>query len=448
MPRFPLVPLAVVAGFTHLAFGCSSDASLAAPVPDAGFDAVSDVSEAQAVPTEGGDPDPEPPAGLPGGWEIERTYSKHCGLYVPSSEATLPAPIRWEACPSSVTPAGSNCRLMAIDGEPAKTSTPAGAEGAWVRDDGSVVLAAYRSAKPDWYYSFVADADGPVHSALLETDSHRCLVSNANVFASRYTLQVYEYGSATLGGFIAGDVSPSTFRPRIAVHTPPPSSQTPYAGPFAILDLTEGYKFQEYSWETGAPLGTMWSAAQDNGLQQGVPVFAKTGVFWPSSDLHYQKVKVYSPAVGVRDFLVPSAVDRGIGELGTDSKDLVWIEAQGHTGDSAFYDMLTIRTAPFTTDPDAVSARRVRSEEGPGFGASHFIVGCGFAARSTGAHIRLVRLSDGQSWKLANAFTTPWAWTEPLAVTCDELFAMVSVAGVSRLARVRLDSLGPGIVAD
>lgn len=77
-----------------------------------------------------------------------------------------------------------------------------------------------------------------------------------------------------------------------------------------------------------------------------------------------------------------------------------------------------------------------------------FQVGCGYAARSNGEHIRVVRLSDGQSWLLSNALTDPWGWSEPLALTCTELFATVRNSGVTRLARVRLDSLGPGIAPD
>ena len=71
-----------------------------------------------------------------------------------------------------------------------------------------------------------------------------------------------------------------------------------------------------------------------------------------------------------------------------------------------------------------------------------------YAARDNGYHIRVVRLSDGHSWKLATELTSPWGWNYPIAVTFTELFAMVNVAGVNRLARVRLDSLGPGIAPD
>jgi hypothetical protein len=134
----------------------------------------------------------------------------------------------------------------------------------------------------------------------------------------------------------------------------------------------------------------------------------------------------------------------GYGDLGTDGKDLVWIEASGRTTDTGPFDTYTIMTAPYTTEPGSVVSRRLRTEQGPDFDVVYFQVGCGYAARSNGEHIRVVRLSDGQSWVLTNALTDPWGWTEPLAVTCTELFATVRNSGVTRLARVRLDSLGPG----
>lgn len=229
----------------------------------------------------------------------------------------------------------------------------------------------------------------------------------------------------------------------------PASAHTPYASPFAILDLTAGFTFDQYSWADGARLPSLWSAAQDNGLQQGIPVFANGAAFWPSSNLRYHEVKVYTPTQGVRDLLSAGMVTtRGFGDLGTDGKDMVWIDAQGRTTDTGPFDTYTITTAPFTTNPAQLVPRRLRTEGGPSFDVTHFYVGGGYAARSNGLHIRVVRLVDGQSWTLDNDIAAPWGWNYPIAITSTELFAMVNVAGVARLARVRLDSLGPGIAPD
>jgi len=438
-------------GSGRIAVGCSSDDGSAPPATvDASADVLVDVTPGDAVVLpDATDPDPVPPPGLPTGWEIERTYSKHCGVYVPTTKDRLPPALRWEACPPTASPPGSDCRLMANDEVPGNKNAPAGAESARVKMDGSVVLGAYRSVQPDWEYEMIVDADGAVHTAYLLTDPHHCLFAKPTIQGDRYAMRVYEFASSYGGGFIASEWGSGPLAPRLAVHLPATSAHSVYAGPFAILDLTAGFTFDQYAWADGARLPSLWSAAQDNGLQQGIPVSTEGAIFWPSDNLSYQKTKVYTPSSGVRDFLSAGMVTtRGYDDLGSDGKDLVWLDAQGRTTDTGPYDTLTITTAPFTTEPSQLVPRRLRTEQGPGFGASHFQVGCGYAARSNGQHIRVVRLSDGQSWILSNALTDPWGWSEPLALTCTELFATVLDSGVTRLARVRLDSLGPGIAPD
>jgi hypothetical protein len=160
-------------------------------------------------------------------------------------------------------------------------------------------------------------------------------------------------------------------------------------------------------------------------------------------------VHVYTAAGGVQDLLSPGS-DPAVGfdDLGTDGTDMVWMKASGHTDASLPFDKYEIITSPATTDPALIAPRRLRSEEGPAFGSTPFVVGCGYAARTNGYHLRIVRLADGQSWNLDGAATDAWSWARPLAVTCDELFATVKDGKTLRLARVRLDSLGPPIPAD
>ena len=88
------------------------------------------------------------------------------------------------------------------------------------------------------------------------------------------------------------------------------------------------------------------------------------------------------------------------------------------------------------------------------------VVGCGYAARSTTLEpspgeftttTYVVRLSDGVAWALPDGPNTSFGWRRPLAITCDEIFALVDSAPNGRMtsffnvARLRLDALGPGI---
>jgi hypothetical protein len=76
-------------------------------------------------------------------------------------------------------------------------------------------------------------------------------------------------------------------------------------------------------------------------------------------------VKIYTPALVVRDFLSAGMVTtRGYGDLGTDGTDLVWIEAGVETTETVPFDSYTIMTSPITTDPAQVVPRRLRTEQG------------------------------------------------------------------------------------
>jgi hypothetical protein len=329
----------------------------------------------------------------------------------------------------------------------APTANAGYADGASI-GAGGVILGVTRSIGNGFVIRAFVEADGAVRSAILQTRTNYCGLAFASIFQDRYSLRLYEARTSEGGGAIASELG--TLRPRLALHLDATRAHSMYAGPFALLDLSGG-TFHRFSWTDGAALAPLWSSAQDDGLQQGVPVFAGDAMFWPASNSLYHKVKVYTPATAVRDFLTVGLVfDRGFGDLGTDGTDLVWIDAQGRASQSSSspFTTLTIMTAPFTTEPSAVVPRRLRTEEGPSFDVRNFVVGCGFAARANGYHVRIVRLSDGRSWVLANAPGAPVAWELPLALTCTELFASVRSGGATRTARVRLDSIGPGIPPD
>jgi hypothetical protein len=139
-------------------------------------------------------------------------------------------------------------------------------------------------------------------------------------------------------------------------------------------------------------------------------------------------------------------------DIGTDGTDMVWIESSGaRDGGLADWPVIDIMTAKYTTDAATVASqkRRVRSELGS-TGASPFIVGCGYAARAAssrqlGTGIRLVRLADGRSWWFGGTLIDA---TEPIAITCSELFMNANDRSNTDVVRIRIDSLGPGDAPD
>ncbi len=440
-----------VAGLV-LAYGCSSDSGTTAPATDAGdstYDA--DQSNAHWIDGNSADYDPTPPPGLPDGWDLERTYDKHCGIYVPHDSTRLPPPVAWEACPATAQPAGIQCNWMKVDWDSSSTSQPGGADTASVTASGNVLLNAYRNVKPNWSYTLIAEADGPVRNAVLNTNPTACIAARPRSTDGRYTMTITEHAYDLGGGLFAG--STEQLLPTYSLHLSQSNVHSAYAAPFAVLDFTRDFAFDQYSWTSGAPLGTLWSASMDKGAQQAVPVFASSSMVWGADYSGVFKIHAYSVGGTVVDLLSAGAdANHGYDDPGTDGKDLVWIYAQAANRvnyDDPF-DTYTIMTSPFATDPTKLAPRRLRTEQGPVFGDEQFVVGCGYAARTNMQHVRVVRLADGVSWTLDNPSSPDvWGWTRPLAMTCDELFAIAYAPGVGqRVVRVRLDSLGTGLPPD
>ncbi|MGH7286293.1 MAG: hypothetical protein ACRELY_32650, partial [Polyangiaceae bacterium] len=167
--------------------------------------------------------------------------------------------------------------------------------------------------------------------------------------------------------------------------------------------------------------------------------------------------KAYPAAGSVEDFIAYGAsgdFSHAAGDFATDGTDMMWTEGTGGV-DGGLYSTVSLYTAPYTSDPATAisSKRRLRSEIPNGLCVSKSVVGCGYAVRyAGGTGLRVVRLSDGVSWLLtANGDANAWNWEEPVALTCTELFASVNIPDPKPhlgLARVRLDSLGPGIPPD
>jgi hypothetical protein len=331
---------------------------------------------------------------------------------------------------------------MAIDSDPADKFFPGGAEGGWLLPDGRVMLGVYRSVKGPvlkWRYTLITEPDAAPVSGLLQTDMSYCSVGFTKGAGNRYVQQIFEHDSEAGGGMRAGEIDSPTAR--IQVHFGDAVSHAPFAGPFTLIDLSNGFTFSTYSWDDGHRMADLWSPAQDDNLQQEDIEFAPNAMFWTASSSAYKRVHVYTPDGGVKNLLSAGLdISHAYADLGTDGHDLVWMEGKGRASASDPFTTYDIVTAPFTTDPAQVAPRRLRSEQGPALGASPFVVGCGFAARDSGSFWRVVRLADGTSWTLTKA--NGWGWGSVHALSCAEIFVTVVIENVFRLARVRLDSLG------
>lgn len=409
------------------ALSCTSDAPVATPSNDAAAEATDAGAD---MPARDSDYDPPRPAGIPDGWERFDGYSKFCQHYLPTSLQALPPPVRWEPC-SVDAGAGVSCRQMAE--EPGQKNT------VWSHvsrlSTGEVVMTVDRQ-DGDFYYRLIAEADGPTRFALLEANYDRCQIDRPRLWRDRFVMGIIE--RSELGGMIIGDVG--SIRPRVATRYADNVAHDMYATSFGVVSLSDGHSFRSYRWADGAFDAELVAA---DGYQNGDPRPFEEGFTWTSSDGFDTKVRMYIPSAGARDLIKSGQLAVGDGDLGTDGKDFVWVRASGRTNVGPTFASLEIFTAPFTTDPASLVPRRLRSEEGIAFGIREFTVGCGYAARSTGTHVRIVKIGTGESWKLPSVA----GWSEPLFITCDEIF-MRAYFGFGSVARVRLDSLGPAIPPD
>jgi hypothetical protein len=191
--------------------------------------------------------------------------------------------------------------------------------------------------------------------------------------------------------------------------------------------------------------------AEDDNLQQSVLASSTSAMFWMASRLYRRKITVYTPELGVGLLLDPGKVSSpGFGSIGTDGTDLVWLKGEGHTADPDKFDTVSIMTAPLKTKSEELAPRRLRSESGGRIYDPRVItVGCGHAVGGNyDGHLRVVRLSDGVSWLLDATPAASWHWMWQIGITCTHVYGNVNIDGTTRLARVRIDSLGPGITPD
>ncbi len=105
-------------------------------------------------------------------------------------------------------------------------------------------------------------------------------------------------------------------------------------------------------------------------------------------------------------------------------------------------------TAPFTIDPAALKPKRLRSDPSVSMGSQGFQVACGRAAHGGGNQpVVVVNLADGLSWLLPPALGSD-VYFYTIGLTCDHVYLSGQFGGRTNIARIRLDSLGPGLPPD
>lgn len=405
---------------------------------------------------------------MPAGWEPYTDFSCAQPFYVPSGPEHFPEPIEWVPCPPS-SGLAAGCRMMKI-GWKGSGSLIGNAFDVDASGRASLLFARVFDGPGNGHaYNLVAEADGPVRTAILSprVATAGFLLLNHDLNENRFVLQALggegkrmdafdSERKAVLLGTVGEprpklfrfDKSPLTFSYRISSKLL--ARGEGWAGRITLLPLD------------GAPPSELWSSASDpEGLHPDMPTLIGDRAVFGVGSLMQQGIMAHDPSSGTHPLVRwYGDLKQGAYNVGTDGKDMVWTHGEDHPPGEGTYPTRSIMTSPFTTDPKQLKPKRLRSDPTQAFDVN-FAVGCGYAAHdiATSVGLLVVRLADGVSWTLPNdqdssTDGTTWIWQYVFGVTCDEVFGTVgtklsaSEPTVYTLVRMRLDALGPGITPD
>ncbi|MBI4704836.1 MAG: hypothetical protein HY744_27345, partial [Deltaproteobacteria bacterium] len=254
---------------------------------------------------------------------------------------------------------------------------------------------------------------------------------------------------STHGGAIAGAVD--DLYPKVLAHYTDDDLYSWRQSANWVVRIGPAFELLASPWSMAYDIFITSPAVDPEGLHPGQMLLSGDVFFWATSTLISGGINVWTPEGGARPFI--RWIDdytREAGDLGTDGVDMVWSYGEGKTEPSEEpWPIRSIMTAKFTTDPEKVkaTARRLRSQPSQCIGCSGFVVGCGYAAHEGCCNNSyVVRLSDGVAWQIPGKYPDPMLQT-PIGLTCEEVFVLAEI-GRTTIARIRLDSLGPGMPPD
>jgi hypothetical protein len=450
-PDVPPVPVGGASGSAHDAAagkggasgGLHADAGGTSGMPEAGTDADGATDGDTCPPV-------APPANVPAGWVETKPHACDCRIYVPGSLDQMPPPIEWEPCPGESLQ-DVDCRIMKTTsaGQSVLYAPPLFAPG---QNGGSPLLMFDRlkvGGDPNFYLFLIAEMDGPVRVAFLRAGPSvdSCALNIQGVAEGKYAYNIVRDGPSGRG-MLAGGID--SLHPSIVQKIPDGDPANFDVSSQWLLRKTIG-PYTVSSWD-GTSNEVVYDPGKDpDGLAAHNSQLVGGDVFFNVSVAGMSGTMAWSKTTGLRPLLRwYGDPNKATDDFGTDGKDMVWTYGEGILPGLGQYSKLSIMTAPYTLDPAVAQAtsRRLRSDPMT-FGVLPYRVGCGYAARlvgddQDGASLLVVRLSDGVSWKLKGKDPMNYP-TDAIGLTCDEVFF---ADPASRVGRVRIDSLGPGILPD
>jgi hypothetical protein len=365
-------------------------------------------------------------------------------MYVPTKDSELPAPFEWEACDSQVAAPPAGCRqLKARAGD-----VPGTGYDAALDSNGKVIIIQTSGIGTPMtaHTERIGEADGPMHSALMSTFDSFGYVTGAallqSLFPPYWIAEVISLLTKATVGYVGGRID--TVAPTVAGNYGLMSNSHGFiVGPHGILHMPNNFLLELLDFDTGVHIEDITTGAQDEGLGQSFPWFFGDSLGWGASSGRVSVVRRWDfGAPGPKNFIdYRPDPDHAAGNLGSDGKDMVWLEGHGPNVSNAFWTTADMWTSPYAATKADLKPRRLRSDIPNTVGLTPARVGCGMAGIDNGLGARITRLSDGYSTFLKVDSTVNWAWSEVLVVTCNEIILRGSYKGIGRLLRIPVASL-------
>ncbi len=406
---------------------------------------------------------PEPiPQGVPPGWIEYTDWSCKCRFYVPGSKAAMPSPIKWDKCPAS--PSGIDCQAMVIDWTADKLAV--GLDAMTTRNGGTPILGfqkrAFDNSRP-YLLKVIAEADGPVRAAMLKMWVKSQAESDPGCVLIQQALQDDKFIFSVLGddaegswaksgrkGAIGGSID--ELHPHVLADYYDAYEDSWACSSSRVFRLTGPFVLKAYNWDMTGESFISSPAKDPEGLTASQLLASGDSFFWTTQQVYVAGINSWNAIDGARPFIrYIGDATRGAGNLGTDGASLVWSYGEGKKPTDENYEHPTrsIMSAPFTTDPAKLAPKRLRSDPSVAIGGQPFRVACGRAAHGGKTQpVVVVRLSDGVSWLFAPDAVPGFYADAVLGITCDHVYLFGEFGGRWNIARIRLDSLGPGLAPD
>lgn len=389
---------------------------------------------------------------VPQNWVPWTGWGCYCPLWIPPNEFFAPPPIVWEPCP--LPEPGLDCRQM-------KVTPPMliGVHRFGYTPEGKPLLVFNQVVQgdgisPQWN-QIVAEADGPVRFAMMQAKTWQdgCRLDPADVGGGKFAFNVQGDGTAPtmeteVDGLIWGELG--SWVPKAGPKNDSPQEWTWHVGEGWWINGIAPALVDEMYPPDFSKVEVLWDPSKD---PDGLPALSVTmrvvgaDILFDVGTLSMRGIMAFDKVNGVHP-LVRWYGDKtkGAGNIGTDGKLLVWTFGEGKGPGDDKYPTRSIMVAPYTTNQLALQPKRLRSDLGV-LDLDPFVVGHGYAGHHAYGpqSLLIVRLADGVSWIIPASET--WWWNRVLGFTKDEVFVSI-IWPAPNIARIRLDSLGPGIPPD